>query len=414
MQFTSLAQQGWFEQESGTDSHLNSVFFLDSLNGWVAGDSTILKTTNGGTDWVIIPSGFNYNYNDVFFISDSVGWVAGGTDFFSGGIILKTTDGGTNWYEQISNFPYSITSLDFFSENIGWALGDGVILKTIDGGIIWSIILESFLLKSHSFIDTVYGWAAGNVLSFCWVINTIDGGNNWTTQYTSPFYWFNSVNFIDEQNGWIVGSGNLPYDPGILLKTTNGGDVWTVDSIEYSQNLNSVFFINKMSGYIAGSRGELFEAAAAIFFSSDGGTSWSVQYEDSTSVNELNSIYIVDENIGWATGNNGMILKTTNGGVTFVEEEEFDEIATNYTLSQNYPNPFNPSTTIKYSVPQSSNVSIKVFDILGSEIETLVNEEKAIGTYEISWYAEQLPSGIYFYRIRAGSFVETKKMVLMK
>jgi hypothetical protein len=85
-----------------------------------------------------------------------------------------------------------------------------------------------------------------------------------------------------------------------------------------------------------------------------------------------------------------------------------------FELSQNYPNPFNPSTKIKYSIPQSSNVMIKVFDILGNEIETLVNEEKPVGTYEITWYAKDLPSGIYCYKIQSGSFVETKKMILMK
>jgi len=85
-----------------------------------------------------------------------------------------------------------------------------------------------------------------------------------------------------------------------------------------------------------------------------------------------------------------------------------------YVLSQNYPNPFNPTTNIKYSIPQTSSVTIKVFDMLGNEIETLVNEEKQIGTYELSWYAENLPSGVYFYQLKAGNFVETKKMVLMK
>jgi len=85
-----------------------------------------------------------------------------------------------------------------------------------------------------------------------------------------------------------------------------------------------------------------------------------------------------------------------------------------YALEQNYPNPFNPSTRIKYSILQSSNVIIKVFDILGKEIETLVNEEKSVGTYEITWYADNLPSGIYFYKLQAGSFVETKKMILLK
>jgi hypothetical protein len=85
-----------------------------------------------------------------------------------------------------------------------------------------------------------------------------------------------------------------------------------------------------------------------------------------------------------------------------------------YNLTNSFPTPFNPSTKIRYSVPQSSNVVIKVFDILGNEIETLINENKNTGTYEITWYAENLPSGVYFYRIQAGSFVETKKMVLMK
>jgi hypothetical protein len=97
------------------------------------------------------------------------------------------------------------------------------------------------------------------------------------------------------------------------------------------------------------------------------------------------------------------------------------QIPGSISLMQNYPNPFNPSTKIKYSIPQYSKVVIKVFDILGNEIETLVNEEKPIGTYEITWYAENLPSGVYFYRLQAmptgrqaGDFVETKKMVLMK
>jgi len=85
-----------------------------------------------------------------------------------------------------------------------------------------------------------------------------------------------------------------------------------------------------------------------------------------------------------------------------------------YALEQNYPNPFNPSTKIRYSVPQSSKVVIKVFDILGNEIEKLIDEIKSTGSYEITWYTKNLPSGIYFYRIQAGSFVETKKMVLMK
>jgi CubicO group peptidase (beta-lactamase class C family) len=94
--------------------------------------------------------------------------------------------------------------------------------------------------------------------------------------------------------------------------------------------------------------------------------------------------------------------------------EEINNPISDFYLEQNYPNPFNPSTKIRYSIPQASNVTIKVFDILGNEIETLVNEEKPAGTYEINWYAENLPSGVYFYQLKAGTFVQTKKMLLLK
>jgi hypothetical protein len=85
-----------------------------------------------------------------------------------------------------------------------------------------------------------------------------------------------------------------------------------------------------------------------------------------------------------------------------------------YNLEQNYPNPFNPSTTISYSIPASSFVTLKVFDILGNEISSLVNEEMSAGNYEVEFNAVNLPSGVYFYRLQTANFVETRKMVLMK
>jgi hypothetical protein len=143
-----------------------------------------------------------------------------------------------------------------------------------------------------------------------------------------------------------------------------------------------------------------------------GGVSWEDQAPGN--FDNLNSVYFNDSNNGWVVGWNGTILHTTNGGANFVEEEELNEIPTEFLLSQNYPNPFNPSTKIRYSVPVSSNVMIKVFDILGNEIETLVKEEKLAGSYEITWYAANLPSGVYFYKLQASSFVEMKKMILIK
>ena len=150
-----------------------------------------------------------------------------------------------------------------------------------------------------------------------------------------------------------------------------------------------------------------------------------LQQESGTAAH-LREVVFINADTGWIAGKNGTILHTTNGGVSLVEEEEIDRIPSDYSLSQNYPNPFNPATKIKYSIPQSSNVTIRLFDILGYEIETLVNEEKPAGTYEIEFNSHSgnfrnlpagrqgLPSGVYFYQLKSDSFIETKKMVLLK
>jgi hypothetical protein len=100
--------------------------------------------------------------------------------------------------------------------------------------------------------------------------------------------------------------------------------------------------------------------------------------------------------------------------ITNVEDRGNLYIPKEYKLEQNYPNPFNPSTTIKYSLPKESFVNLKIYNLIGEEVATLVNEEKTIGNYVIEFDATALPSGVYFYRIQAGSFVETKKMILLK
>jgi hypothetical protein len=115
-----------------------------------------------------------------------------------------------------------------------------------------------------------------------------------------------------------------------------------------------------------------------------------------------------------------MDVKFANGNVVSVDEEY--AFPTEFTLEQNYPNPFNPSTMIRYEIPgQADNmlVVLKVYDVLGNEVATLVNEEKPAGSYEVEFNSrglihQTLPSGIYFYQLKAGSFIETKKMILLK
>lgn len=149
-----------------------------------------------------------------------------------------------------------------------------------------------------------------------------------------------------------------------------------------------------------------------ILKSMDGETNWTSQTSRTNAW--LRSVHFTDQNFGWTVGERGTILHTTNGGVSFVEEEQIDGILTEYNLSNNFPNPFNPSTKIKYSIPQSSQVVVKVFDILGYEIATLIDEEKSAGVYRADFTGANLTSGIYFYKLQARDFVETKKMLLLK
>jgi hypothetical protein len=139
----------------------------------------------------------------------------------------------------------------------------------------------------------------------------------------------------------------------------------------------------------------------------DGGNSWI----HLTSLNDItmNCIFFLNPNTGW--GNSLASVYKYDGGTDVNEISSFPH---QHSLSQNYPNPFNPTTIIRYQIPELSFVTIKVYDVLGNKIITLVNEEKPIGNYEVEFDAINLPSGIYFYRLQAGSFIETKKMVLIK
>ena len=102
------------------------------------------------------------------------------------------------------------------------------------------------------------------------------------------------------------------------------------------------------------------------------------------------------------------------GDTTVLGVEDIQDQPEDFILEQNYPNPFNPSTTITYQVPKLSLVSLKVYDVLGKEVESLVNEEKYPGRYTVNFNASNLASGVYIYRLRVNDYVSSKKMLLLK
>ena len=107
-------------------------------------------------------------------------------------------------------------------------------------------------------------------------------------------------------------------------------------------------------------------------------------------------------------------MVTTTGGNAVVDVESDNSVPAMYSLAQNYPNPFNPTTTIEYALPHAGYATLRIYNVLGEEVATLVEGEQAAGTFKTTWDASDLPSGVYFYRLTAGEYVQTRKMVLMK
>lgn len=400
----------WYQLNSGTSIYLNKIHFVNSQTGWAGGFQSIptqyilIKTTNGGLNWFSQINNFptGNRIESLYFIDANTGYIAGGDGLF------KTTNGGNNY---TSLPPVTIACIDCFFINAltGWvsvATGNSEIYKTTNGGTNWtSQLYSSYSSPRYSFIRFVNsstGWCVNDS-----IFKTTNGGLNWSRQALPviPFHQFFSVFAISSETAWITGTSR------IVLSTTNGGTNWLIKNLGDYAVLSS-YFLNSSTGYITTSNSEIYKTT-------NNGTNWILQLRDTSTT--LNSIYFSSNDTGYACGSKGKIYKTVNGGGSVGIRKINSEIPSSFYLYQNYPNPFNPNTTIKYSIPENGkwkiengNVLLKVYDILGKEVETLVNETQKPGVYEVTFDGSKYVSGIYFYKLTAGSFSEVKRMILIK
>ena len=399
---TTNAGINWFSQDTSVVNYdLYSVAFPDSITGYAAGLWGIIKTTNGGLNWF---SQYNSNYynffNSLFFININTGYA--GCD---GGAIFKTTDGGENWYATTTSLgsPWNVF---FPNENTGYAAGKyNCVYKTTNAGSNWMDMTINHPYTSYEsiyFTNVNTGYAA--IENGC-VFKTTNGAVTWDTCYYG--------NVQNQMYSVFFTSPNIGYAGGenTLLKTTNSGSNWiqlTIPNIW----IYSIRFYDQNTGYITGGN--------IILKTTDAGTSWVNQYQPANKY--LYSIYPATSTSVYVVGSNGTILKTTTGGVPIGIKPISNRVPDEFFLYQNYPNPFNPTTKIKFDIPLSRGVpegrgvltSLTIYDILGREVTTLINENLQPGTYEIEWNAANFASGVYFYQLRAGDFVQTKKLVLLK
>lgn len=411
--FSINSSSQWVPLNSGTTMNINEIRFINSQTGFFVGaGSAFRKTTDGGNTWIALDPFSAIELRSVYFFNSNTGLISGGS-----GLIIKTTDGGYNFSTISTGTSNPLYGLSFYNNQAGVCAGaSGTILFTTNGGDNWAIGNPTGYLVSFysSFMaNAATGYCVGvNTIFSPLFAKTTNGGANWT--YSSFMVNNNEatlydVHFFDIQNGVVV--ANLWNGQGGISLTTNGGLNWTSQIFTYG--LFGLDFPTTLIGYCNGFNG-------CILKSTDGGITWT-QQTSGTSLN-LRTIDFVDSLVGYAAGSSGTILKTTNGGLSGLKPVS-KSIPGKFILYQNYPNPFNPSTKIKFSIPPSPSkmergsggeVKLIIYDLLGREVTIIVNEKLNPGTYEIEWDGSNYQSGIYFVKLIAGNYTESKKLILLK
>jgi photosystem II stability/assembly factor-like uncharacterized protein len=277
----SFSQTGWISQASNTTKNLYGIFFVSQSTGFAIGDSSIiLKTTDSGANWLILPSPVQAAFKDIHFINMNTGYISG-----LSGTIIKTTNSGQNWI------------------NIG-------IADTIN----WNAI---FFIS-----DT--GWVSGTSGK---IIKTTNGGNNWAAQNSNASaYQFDGIYFLNTSSGFVCGGQHLPWPSNrIVDKTTNGGTSWSAGVTSQVSAFVKIQFPNQVTGWTVGyTPGD----SGCVSRSTDGGGAWSYRTPISPGV-RLNSEFWFNGDSGYVVGNNGTIFKTTNGITGFSR----DTSGTTYNLT---------------------------------------------------------------------------------
>ncbi|MEO8664721.1 MAG: T9SS type A sorting domain-containing protein [Ignavibacteria bacterium] len=413
-------------------ANINCISVVDQNLIWACGDSrAVCRTTNGGVNWVTRNNGLpSTSINSISALDTTLCWIGTVT-----GSIYNTTDGGNSWTLQFSIAGSFSNGIKMFDQNYGLYYGDPTGAGqphqwryTINGGANWLLSTDApiapaneyGLLNAWDWIDTGRIWiATGNLVSGATtarILKTLNGfrGGGWTPAPltgtgNSDGLYFSSIAFTDANNGMAAcnGSGNA------IRKTTDGGNNWTV--VTNPPGLSNFIPFN-MCGLKDGSNlvfAFIYTNTNYCVRTSDFGVTWvNEPLPTQAQTGSLRLMKFVNSSLGYAGGFNGVFLRYGNSiGISQINSE----IPTGYVLGQNYPNPFNPSTKINFSLPRSSDVTIRIYNGIGKEVETLINEFKPAGNYSVDYTAAPgLTSGVYFYSLTANDFRATKKLMIVK
>lgn len=401
----------WTRLDSPVTSTLRNVFFTDHLNGWAAGaDGIVIHTSNGGEDWIIQDTPVDFWISDIFFLDKNNGWAVTFKNVppFNS-IILRTTNGGNDWIAEEFPVPGVFMRTIYFLDTLNGFIGGQNMMRTSDGGISWlpveidSSLVSGLPVYKFAFVNEQFGYACGGFIDMAGVVwRTTNGGLNWTAAGISPDEIFDiyikdslTVVALSGDPEGFFGTGNI--------RTTDGGLTWTYEELPFYGLSFSISFRNQYEGWSA--------SAHKLIVTTDGGYTWFEKETPDSST--ILSVQFLDAQTGYAVGEEGVIYKFIPRAMSI--DNDIPDVPKEFVLYQNFPNPFNPSTIIKYDLPVSANIEIKVYDFLGRKIKSLINNEyRSAGAHSITFYADNIPSGVYFYRLRTDNFTDYKKMLLIR
>lgn len=419
------SQSSWEKIKTPTDFNLLKIFYLDSLHCWVAGDSgVIMFSSNQGTDWQVQNSGVANYISDIYFLNKNLGWAVTFEleGFNTRSKILKTTNGGDNWISENYRHLDIILTTIFFNDSLnGWIGGEPFdISYTDDGGSNWNPAnvdtgaFSNFPINKLRFSSPQYGFAVGGAVDVAGVVwRTSNSGQLWKAFGIAPDK-FDDFLFLDSSSALALSADIERYYPIGELKFNISQSFWDYIDLDKYGRVTSIDQRTPLE--IWGTLG----CDTSFIVSYDNTNTWDfIPTNDSLC---YYGIAFADSLHGIVVAGNGYILKYNPDDPVNVENISI-KIPENFILAQNYPNPFNPGTVISYQLPVSSRVILKVYDILGNEITTLVNEEQPPGNYKVEYSIGQsaesvskpeMASGIYFYQLKTEKFIVTKKMLLLK
>jgi len=391
---SNLAIAQWVQTNNGLNGDEINCLTADLTNTYLLagteGDGAFISINNGDS-WTAINNGLTNLLVYAFTMNDTYLFV--GTD--EG--VSRSTDNGSNWTPVNNGLTNQfvqalvVNGTYLFAGTAGGgafrSTNNGDSWEEVNNGLTRPVVIDFAISGTNLFAATVYGG----------VFLSTNNGNNWTevnnglTNYVILALCANDINIFA---GTLEG----------VFHSTNNGSSWT-----------QVGLLTYYVGAFATSGNNLFAGTEqnGVFLSSDNGGSW-LDVNNGLTNYYVGALAISGTYLFAGTSGDGVWRRPLSEMITSVRETSGNELPSEYELVQNYPNPFNPSTKINYQIPELSFITIKVYDVLGNEITTLVNEEKPVGNYEVEFNASILPSGVYFYKLRAGNFVETKKMLLMK